>query len=190
MKKFRIYISAILIGIFLFSNSAVVFADDPEPKTGGLSPIPKPDTIPGPDLGTNPGQVEKKVFTSKILPNLAITIIGYVAIATLLMVVIAGVRYSVSYGEEEQNEKAKNQIIYALFGFLIAMLAYTLVRIIVNLDLGEGIDDTERQANPLATQEESRERTQEELEESFEAAEEAREERSEKIKEEMEELND
>lgn len=176
MKKLITYILLIIIGTALIGSTPIFnqYAEAQngiaETKTGGLSPIPKPSTLPGPDLGDNPGQVEKNVFTSQVLPNLAIGLIGFVAVAALVMLIVAGVRYTVSFGSEEANEKAKNQIIFALTGLLISILAYTIVRIIIGLDFGDQ-DRTEREASQLERFEEAQQQNPESaefLEKSYE----------------------
>lgn len=51
-------------------------------------------------------------------------IIGAIA---LLMVVIAGFRYTISSGEPAAIQKAKNQIIYSMIGLVIAIAGFVIV---------------------------------------------------------------
>lgn len=103
--------------------------------------IPKPNTLPGPtkeqqeksneNTGSNAGI--RTLITNILLPKATVTLIGFVGITSFLMLVVGGVRFVVSYGNEEAVGKAKNEIIYSIVGLVIALLAYTIVTIISNL---------------------------------------------------------
>lgn len=61
-----------------------------------------------------------------------INILLYVAGATaVLMIVIGGFRYVTSNGEPAAASKAKNTIIYALIGIVVAAMAYSIVNFIL-----------------------------------------------------------
>ncbi|PKL37060.1 hypothetical protein CVV38_04210 [Candidatus Peregrinibacteria bacterium HGW-Peregrinibacteria-1] len=101
--------------------------------------IPRIDTLPGQYSGVdeNNRPVLRDNLTEQTLPRLAIILTGLAGAITLLMVVIAGVRFATNYGNDEQITSAKNQLIISLVGFLIAILAYTAVRIVVNINFNE-----------------------------------------------------
>jgi hypothetical protein len=48
------------------------------------------------------------------------------------MIVIGGLRYVVSGGDASQVQGAKNTILYALVGIIIAILAYAAVNFVIN----------------------------------------------------------
>jgi hypothetical protein len=60
--------------------------------------------------------------------SIAFGILGALA---LLMITISGLRYITSTGNPEQTSKAKNGIIYALVGLVIAITAEALVNFVV-----------------------------------------------------------
>jgi len=98
--------------------------------------IPRPDTLPGPtreDQVANGGT--RNIFINRILPYLAIGMIGMGGGIALLFIIIGGVRFATSYGNEESIKKAKEQVIYAIVGFLVAMLSYTIVTAVTKIDL-------------------------------------------------------
>ena len=113
-------------------------------KTYKLPIIPKPSNLPGPEKEELEGEAKgaRGILSNEVMPKMAIGIIGFVGGASLLMLVIGGARFAMVYGTEENVEKAKKQVIYALVGFLIAILSYTIVAIISNLeykgDTGQG----------------------------------------------------
>jgi hypothetical protein len=61
--------------------------------------------------------------------SIALGILGALA---LLMITISGLRYIVSAGSPEKTSKAKNGIIYALVGLVIAITGEALVNFVVN----------------------------------------------------------
>ena len=55
-------------------------------------------------------------------------VIGSIAV---LMVVIGGVQYTVSGGDEKKIKTAKNTILYAIVGVVVAVLAYGIVHFVI-----------------------------------------------------------
>jgi len=98
---------------------------------------PKPTNIPGPPC---PKEIEKtgasRILTASVLPKLTVYLIGIVAGVSVLFLVISGVRFATAYGNEENVEKAKNQAVFAVVGIVLALLAYTIVQIILNIQFG------------------------------------------------------
>lgn len=101
--------------------------------------VPKPSTLPGPSEkrqaqdANNP----RKSLIQVIVPRYTAMLTGFVAAFAFLFLVIGGVRFVTSYGNTENVEKAKKQVIYALVGLFVAILAYTLITIIINLKFFE-----------------------------------------------------
>lgn len=125
MKKFLI---TILLTLSLATSVSPLIA-----YAGNFAVTPRPDTLPGPTLDENDPRSGRESLIGTILPNYAVGLIGFVGAAAFIFLVISGVRYAMSYGNEEAIKKAKDQTIYALVGFVIALLSYTIVTIIANL---------------------------------------------------------
>ena len=63
-------------------------------------------------------------------------IVGAVAV---IMIVIGGVRYTVSNGDSNAVTGAKNTIMYAIVGLVVAIIAYALVNfVVVNIGANQG----------------------------------------------------
>lgn len=83
----------------------------------------------------------EKVSTSS---NKAISVIGrligemikYTAVLAVVALMIAGIMYLVSGGEEERVKKAKKWIIWSLIGVLVSVSAWFIVNVINNLYIG------------------------------------------------------
>ena len=55
-----------------------------------------------------------------------------IAVLSVLMIVIAGLRFVTSSGNPQETAKARNTIIYAVLGLVIALAAQSLVDLVVN----------------------------------------------------------
>lgn len=60
--------------------------------------------------------------------NILLFIIGAVAV---IMLVIGGIRYTISNGDSNQVTAAKNTILYAIIGIIVAILAYAAVNFVI-----------------------------------------------------------
>ncbi len=143
MKKFStIFTISILALIAFFSFELISIASNFQPPT-----IIKPELLPGPD-NQEIAQGSREIILGKFLPRLTVRIIGLIGAAALLSIVIGGVRYATAYGKDETLEAAKNQILYSIIGFIVAILSYTIVTIVSNVQF-EGDNSTPAQGPPV-----------------------------------------
>ncbi len=63
------------------------------------------------------------------ISSVLLFIVGAIAV---IMIVIGGLRYVVSGGDASQVQAAKNTILYALVGIIVAILAYAAVNFVIN----------------------------------------------------------
>jgi hypothetical protein len=87
----------------------------------------------GADCAAPTGQVgttlfggSTSIFTKVV--NILLFIIGAVAV---IMLIFGGVRYTLSAGREKEVEAAKNTILYAIIGIVVAFLAYAVVNWVI-----------------------------------------------------------
>lgn len=66
------------------------------------------------------------IFTT--ITNTALFIIGALSV---LMLIYGGIRYTVSAGDSKQVEAAKNTIMYAIIGIIVALLAGAIVNFVL-----------------------------------------------------------
>lgn len=94
------------------------------------------DRLPGDpgDPSTLRGECERDADTTfQELAGTAINILSWVVGAlSVLAFVIAGFMYVVSAGNPDTAKKAKNTIIYAVAGLIVAFAAQIIVRFVVN----------------------------------------------------------
>ncbi len=65
---------------------------------------------------------------TKTIVNTMLFILGIIAV---IMIVIGGIRYVVSNGDSSAVAGAKNTILYAVIGLVVAILAYAIVNFVV-----------------------------------------------------------
>lgn len=70
----------------------------------------------------------------RTITNVLLFLIGAVSV---IMLIIGGIRYTISGGDSAAVTAAKNTILYAIVGIIVALLAYA----IVNFVLGSFIDN-------------------------------------------------
>ena len=81
----------------------------------------RPDGVPT-ELFGNTG-----VFT-----QITNTILAAVGLIAVIMLIFGGVRYIISGGDQKKVTDAKNTILYAIIGLIIALLAYAIVNFVLN----------------------------------------------------------
>lgn len=67
-----------------------------------------------------------------ILAKVANLLLGIVGVAAVVMVIVGGIQYSLSGGDSAKVNKAKNLIIYALAGVVIAVMARSIILFVVD----------------------------------------------------------
>jgi hypothetical protein len=61
--------------------------------------------------------------------NILLFVLGAIAV---IMIIIGGIRYASSNGDSSQITSAKNTILYAVIGLVVAILAYAIVNFVIN----------------------------------------------------------
>lgn len=65
----------------------------------------------------------------KNVVNILLFVLGAIAV---IMIVVGGIKYTTSNGNPEQIKSAKNTIMYAVVGVVVALLAYAIVNFVVD----------------------------------------------------------
>lgn len=64
----------------------------------------------------------------KTIVNVLLFIIGAISV---IMLILGGIRYTISQGDSSAVTSAKNTILYAVIGIVVAILAYAVVNFVV-----------------------------------------------------------
>jgi len=76
----------------------------------------------------------------KQLINFFLFTLGVVAV---IMIIHSGMKYVTSRGDAEQVKSAKNTLLYAVIGLIVAMLAFTIVNFVIGIFSENGSDGAE-----------------------------------------------
>lgn len=126
IKKHLLGFLAVPALVLSISAAPVFAADDLSIRNGVDSS--KSDEQPGSLFG------EGGVF--EIVSKVLLFIIGAVSV---IMLIIGGIRYTVSQGDSSQVTAAKNTILYSIVGLVVAILAYAAVDFVIkNLAANQG----------------------------------------------------
>jgi hypothetical protein len=117
MKKVKLAIVSLaaLVGMAVLTPVYVNAAPEDEIKKGVTS---VGGAGSGADLG---GQI-------KIVVNILLFILGAIAV---IMIVVGGIRYTTSGGDSSGITGAKNTILYAVIGLVVAVMAYAIVNFVL-----------------------------------------------------------
>lgn len=131
MKKLGIF----LIGaaLFLLSGAAFVFSPPvyaiEDPLNRSCAGVQSANSEFCQNVNQGGGPI---VFGSNsLLVNIAQTIVFITAAISVVMIVIGGFRYVVSNGDSNAMGSAKNTILYAIVGLVIAMVAQLIVTFVL-----------------------------------------------------------
>jgi succinate dehydrogenase hydrophobic anchor subunit len=68
-----------------------------------------------------------------VIQELAATLLSYASALALLFLVGAGVYYMAASGDPGKQETAKRAVGYALFGVLVTVLSYALIKVAADI---------------------------------------------------------
>lgn len=119
MKKVKIALLSIvaLVGVMTFVPAGYV----------GASPASQ--IRDGSDQAGGSGESSNLGARIKTIVNILLYILGAIAV---VMIVIGGIRYTTSNGDSSAITSAKNTILYAVIGLIVAILAYSIVNFVLS----------------------------------------------------------
>lgn len=62
-----------------------------------------------------------------------------IGVLSVIMLIIGGLRYVISGGNKDAVNSAKNTILYAIVGLIVALLAFAAINFIIGVFVGEGM---------------------------------------------------
>ena len=82
-----------------------------------------------PGTGANATNLSNPTDIANLIMNILVWLVAALAVA---FIVIGGIKYVTSGGDEKKVASAKNTILYAVIGLVVALLANVLIRLILN----------------------------------------------------------
>ena len=86
----------------------------------------------GADCARGEDQATNLFGTGGIFATITNVLLFLIGAISVIMLIIGGIRYVVSGGDQAQVTGAKNTILYAIIGIIVAFLAYAAVRFVTN----------------------------------------------------------
>jgi cytochrome bd-type quinol oxidase subunit 2 len=87
----------------------------------------------------DPGQLPSSVSSGPTLPELINNVVGIlffvVGVASVIVLIVAGIMFVVSAGNEKQTKQARDAILYAVIGLIVSAAAFAITSFI-NTQLG------------------------------------------------------
>lgn len=123
MKKTTLFVSIAAIAVIAVAGLSVSGHDAFAACTSGAQCVK--DGVMG--AGDTGGGADLNAIIKNIV-NLLLFVIGAVAV---IMIVVGGIRYVTSNGESSAVTSAKNTILYAVIGLVVAVMAYAIVNFVI-----------------------------------------------------------
>ncbi len=82
---------------------------------------------------TTPEGVPTLACLGTILQNIVVMLLIATAVASLFMLILGGIRYSLSGGDPKKVGSAKGTITYAIIGLVLAFLAFVFIQVIATV---------------------------------------------------------
>lgn len=114
--KLAVLTVAALVGVVAFTPAYDVGA---APRDDILSGASQSGAQGGPTL-------EARIAT---ITTILLFVIGAVSV---IMIIVGGIRYVVSAGDSSKIKAAKDTIMYSVVGLVVALLAYAIVRFVID----------------------------------------------------------
>lgn len=121
MKKWKLFVTslALIVGI----GGTLVFA----PTVTAVEVFDQCKNNPGTAVCEGQ-QTQNATNMVGIIINTLLYVIGIIAV---IMIVVGGIRYTLSGGNASQVKEAKDTILYAAIGLIIAIMSYSIVNFVL-----------------------------------------------------------
>lgn len=123
LKQLIVALGIIVGGMSLVASAAPAYAA----CTAGSSAVDCATAGYSDSGGSSNSGVNFQGFLKKII-NLLLYILGAIAV---VMIVIGGIRYTTSNGDSGATKSAKDTIMYAVIGLVVAVMAYAIVNFVL-----------------------------------------------------------
>ena len=128
----KIKTAAMAIALVVLGAGAAVLPTFALENTNGTTTIPNTGINGGTGMVSNKANLEDKDLTS-VAGNVINIILYVVGALAVIMVIIGGIQYTTSAGDQNKVTKAKNTILYGVVGLAIAVLAYAIVNFVIGI---------------------------------------------------------
>ncbi len=125
MKKFATLITTFAIAV-LGSVAVLPFAVQPAHATT------TDEMTKGYQAAGGGSQTSSTASLSGLIKTVIDVLLYVLGAVAVIMIVIGGIKYTTSNGDQAQVTSAKNTIMYAVIGLIVAIMAYAIVNFVIN----------------------------------------------------------
>ena len=129
MKKITRIISQTALGI---STTATLLAGKVMAAEDSIQQQSVDAARKGAEAARADGMPAELVGVDGVFTNITNTILYVVGVISVIMLIYGGLRYVVSGGDSKKVTDAKNTILYAIIGLIIAILSFAIVNFVLN----------------------------------------------------------
>jgi len=118
MNKIKLMIAGLLLVPTMAVGASLVSGDvvSAQYDVGSGVEAARGDNVPS-DVDGSQGVITKAV-------NIMLYIIGIISV---IVIIYAGIKYAISAGDTDKVTRAKNTLIYAIVGLIVAVFAYAII---------------------------------------------------------------
>lgn len=133
MKQLKTIMAAALIvptlalGLTAVLPGTNVSAQSGDKGLKGYRDVVKSDSIP-----------DKLDGSQGVITQIINILLFAIGIISVIMIIVGGIRYTTSNGDSNKVTAAKNTVMYAVIGLVIAIFAYAIVNFVVDKASGTG----------------------------------------------------
>jgi hypothetical protein len=126
MKKIKLVFASLLFAVGVYAGGAALVALPAAAQTPEQSAC---EGSGGSWSGSTCTHGTRTVTgTIRSVGNIIIFVIGAISV---LMIIIGGLRYTISNGDQGALTSAKNTILYAIVGLIVSLMAYAIVNFVL-----------------------------------------------------------
>jgi len=121
---------AALLLVFAFAAPVVVLSDSSVNAAGAVV-TPKSNACQG-IAAVGGGSCGSQEGVKGLLKNVTSILLFVIGAISIIMIIVGGIKYVTSAGDQSQLTSAKNTILYAIVGLVIASASYAIVVFVVD----------------------------------------------------------
>lgn len=118
------------VGLLLAGVLSLVLV--PSPEASAACDMNRMSIESGADCARGNGQPTELIGDTGVFNRITSILLFIVGAVAVVMLIFGGIRYVVSGGDQNSVTAAKNTILYAIIGVIVAMLAYAAVSFITD----------------------------------------------------------
>lgn len=130
-KKFQSIMAALVLSIG-FGAVALVPVSYAEPKPATVAAGCTDASSCVNDGLQATGGTSSKTNINDIIKTVVNVLLFIIASISVIMIIIGGIKYTISQGDSSAITTAKNTILYAVIGLMVAIFAYAIVNFVVS----------------------------------------------------------